>query len=140
MEEGSPYEAPDAHPVQNDPPQAEQGYISQRDRDMRQWAMFLHLSTFAGVLVPVLGFVAPIVIWQIKKDEFPEIDEHGRVVVNWLISAVIYGFVSILLVFLLIGIPLIVAVSICSVVFPVIGGIKANQGELWPYPLSLRIV
>ena len=102
--------------------------------------MFLHLSTFAGALVPILGFVAPIIIWQVKKDEFPEIDEHGRIVVNWLISSMIYFFVSFLLIFVLIGIPLMVVMGIVSVVFPIIGGVKASQGEIWPYPCSIRLV
>ena len=126
METPNPYES--AHPV-----------ISQHERDVRQWAMFLHLSVLAGLVVPVAGWVAPIVIWQVKKDELPEIDEHGRIVVNWMISAAIYFVVFLLMIFILIGIPLMVIWGIVTIVFPIIGGIKASQGEIWPYPMSLRI-
>lgn len=129
MDENNPYEGQAAA----GPP------ITQQEKDARQWAMFLHLSLLAGFVVPVAGWVAPIVIWQIKKDELPGIDAHGRIVVNWMISAAIYTFVSILLIFLLIGIPLLTALGIITIVFPVIGGIKANNGEVWPYPLSLKI-
>ena len=122
-----------------DAPQANPAELTQHDRDARQWAMFLHLSVLAGTIVPVAGWVAPIVIWQIKKDELPEIDEHGRIVVNWMISAAIYFAVSFLLIFVIVGFPLVAVLTIISVVFPVIGGIKASKGEIWPYPMSLRI-
>ncbi len=107
------------------------------DEDVRMWAMFLHLSLLAGFIVPFAGLIAPIVIWQIKKTEMPEIDVHGKIVVNWILSALIYGIVSFFLIFLVIGIPMLAALAILSIVFPIIGGIKANNGEVWKYPLSI---
>ena len=104
----------------------------------REWAMILHFSMFAGYLVPIAGFIAPIIIWQIKKDELPSLDEHGRLVANWLISSVIYGVVGFFLIFLVIGIPMLAALGICNIVFPLIGGLKANQGEVWRYPLTIQ--
>lgn len=115
------------------------GEITQHERDVRQWAMFLHLSVLAGVvIVPLAGWIAPIVIWQVKKDELPEIDEHGRIVVNWLISAAIYFVVCLLLIFVIVGIPLMAIWGVITILFPVIGGIKASKGEIWPYPMSIR--
>lgn len=102
------------------------------------WAMILHLSIFASYAIPFAGMVLPIVIWQVKKDQFPIIDEHGMIVVNWMISSVIYVIAGILLSLILIGIPILVLVGIAMVVFPIIGGIKASSGELWPYPLSIK--
>jgi len=110
------------------------------DKETRQWALYLHLSLLSNFLIPLAGLVAPIVIWQIKKEELPGLDAHGKVAVNWIISAVIYGFVSFLLVFVLIGIPLLIALGVVSIVFPIIGGVKANNGELWKYPLSIRFL
>lgn len=55
----------------------------------RNWAMFLHLSVLLGWPLPVLGLLAPILIWQLKKEEFPELDEHGKEVLNFLISMLI---------------------------------------------------
>ncbi|MHC4952953.1 MAG: DUF4870 domain-containing protein [Planctomycetota bacterium] len=108
------------------------------EADTRQWAMFLHLSLLAGLAVPAAGFVAPIVIWQVKKEELPGIDPHGRMAVNWLISFVIYMVGSAILSIILIGIPMMLALGVCGVVFPVIAGLKANQGELWKYPLTIE--
>jgi uncharacterized Tic20 family protein len=76
------------------------------DKESRMWAMILHLSVFAGYAVPIAGLAAPIIIWQVKKDEMPELDDHGRTVANFLISMAIYTVVSVLLCFLLIGVPL----------------------------------
>lgn len=106
----------------------------------RQWAMFLHFSLLAGFLIPFGGLVIPILIWQMKKGEFPSIDAHGKVVVNWLISAAIYGFVFFILSFVLIGMPLLIALGFCSVAFAIIGGIKANDGVLWRYPGTITFI
>ena len=111
---------------------------SSADQETRMWAMLLHLSVFAGYAVPIAGLVAPIVIWQVKKTDLPEIDLHGRNVVNWIISMMLYVVVSGLLVFLLIGIPLLIVLGIVGVAFPIIGAIKANDGEVWSYPLSIE--
>ena len=103
----------------------------------RQWATALHLSVFLGYVIPFAGFVAPIVIWQIKKNDLPGIHGHGMNVANWVISLAIYSFVAFLLAFLLIGIPILFALGIIGVVFPTIGAIKANNGEVWRYPMAI---
>ena len=106
----------------------------------RNWAMLLHLSVLLAGPVPVLGLIAPIVIWQIKKEEFPELDAHGKEVLNFIISMLIYSVVAGILVFAIIGIFLLIALGLIAIIFPIIGGIKANNGELWHYPLILRLI
>ncbi len=103
----------------------------------RQWAMFLHLSQLANLLVPPAGLILPIVIWQMNKAKLPEIDAHGKVVANWMISALIYSAACIPLLFIVVGYPLMTVLGVLAVVFPVIGALKANNGELWKYPLSI---
>lgn len=105
-----------------------------------QLAMLLHLSQLAGFVVPFAGLVVPIVIWQVKKAEIPMLDVHGKIVVNWIISELIYFTGAFVLSFVLIGIPILVAICIVGIVFPIIGGIKANNGEVWSYPLSLKLI
>jgi uncharacterized Tic20 family protein len=82
----------------------------------------------------------PIVIWQTQKDKMPALDAHGKMVVNWLISSFIYFVVSAILTLVLIGVLGIIAVGIMSIVFPIIGAIKANNGELWEYPLTIKFL
>lgn len=113
---------------------------NQNDQEARQWAMFLHLSQLAGFILPLLGLIAPIVIWQLKKEQYPMLDEHGKNVVNWIISELIYWAIAFVLMFVVIGIPLLFILGILGIVFPIIGGIKANNGELWHYPMTITIV
>ncbi|MFI3218542.1 MAG: DUF4870 domain-containing protein [Methylococcales bacterium] len=114
---------------------------NQDDQEARQWAMFLHLSQLAGFTVlPLLGLIVPIIIWQIKKEQYPSIDEHGKAVVNWIISELIYGAIGFMLLFVLIGFPILGILGILGLVFPIIGGIKANNGELWHYPMTINII
>jgi uncharacterized Tic20 family protein len=106
-------------------------------REVGQWALFLHLSQFAGYIVPFAGWIAPILIWQLKKAEMPALDAHGKVVANWIISAIIYCAVSIILVFVVVGLPLLILVLVLGIIFPIIGAIKAGDGIVWKYPLSI---
>ena len=99
--------------------------------------MVLHLSQLAVFLFPPAGLVLPILIWQIKKAEMPEIDAHGKIVANWLISALIYSAVCIPLLFVVVGYFLYIIIILGVVVFPIIGAVKASNGELWKYPLSI---
>jgi uncharacterized protein len=114
--------------------------VADKQQQSRQWAMILHFSLLAGLIVPLAGFVAPIIIWQVKKAELPALDIHGKIVLNWLISSLIYAVISLILIVVLIGIPLLILLGVLSVVFPIIGGIKANNGEEWKYPLSIRFL
>jgi len=112
--------------------------VGQISSNVNMWSMFIHLSQFCGYLIPLAGLIVPIVLWQLKKNESEIIDKHGRIVVNWIISELIYGLIFFVLVFVIIGIPLLIALGILSIVFPIIGGVKANNGETWPYPLSIK--
>jgi len=102
--------------------------------------MLIHFSVFAGYIAPLAGLIVPIVLWQIKKDELPSVDAHGKMVLNFILSVILYGIIGFALTFVLIGIPLLFALSIACIVFPIIGGIKANAGELWQYPLVINFV
>ena len=96
--------------------------VSDISTDVNMWSMFIHLSQFCGYVIPLAGLIVPIVLWQIKKSDSEIIDKHGKIVVNWILT----------------GIPLILALAVLSIVFPIIGGIRANAGEIWPYPLSIK--
>ncbi len=108
--------------------------------DEKTWSLMLHLSQLCGFLIPFAGLVVPIILWQIKKDESAVIDRHGRIVANWMITAFIAGIVFFCLSFILIGIPLLVILGLLCVVFPIIGGVKASNGEYWLYPMSYRFL
>lgn len=121
---------------QNQPPapQPGVGYASSPTTNVNQWCMFIHLSQLCGFVVPFAGLVVPIVLWQMKKNESPVIDKHGKIVVNWMITSLIYWVISFVLMFVVIGVFLMLALVAVCVVFAIIGGLKAQNGEFWPYP------
>jgi uncharacterized Tic20 family protein len=116
----------------------------------RQMGLFLHLSPLLGMFIPAAGIVVPIILWQTQKDKMPSLDRHGKMVVNWLISSFIYAVISIpllIVTLLLIGMPVFIllimfwlAFTIVSIAFPIIGAVKANSGELWEYPLTIKFL
>jgi uncharacterized protein len=108
--------------------------------DERMWGMLCHLSTFAGYLIPFGNIVGPLVIWLIKKEEYAFVEDQGKEALNFQISILIYSLVSGILVFAIIGLPLLLAVIIFDVVMTVIAAVKANGGEYYRYPLTIRFV
>ena len=110
--------------------------------DEKQMGLLLHISQLANIIVPPAGIIAPIIIWQVKKDEMPALDAHGKMVANWIISSVIYWFVSVILLFVFfIGLIPMLGLFIAGIAFPIIGALKANNnGELWEYPLTIKFL
>ena len=106
----------------------------------KQMGMFLHLSQLASLIVPVAGIILPIVLWQTQKDKMPALDAHGKMLANWMISSLIYAVISVILVFVIIGIFTLLGVIVMGIVFPIIGAVKANNGELWEYPLTIKFL
>lgn len=114
------------------------------ERDARLWAAILHASMLSSNLIPFAGFVVPIVIWLVKRDELPDLDQHGRAAVNWMISAFLYAVGATILWFTVIGIPvaiiLWIGLWVANIAFPLIAAIKAYDGLHWRYPASLSIL
>ena len=111
------------------------------NKDARMWAMICHLAGLAGLVVPVVGcIIGPLIVWQIKKEEFPFVDEQGKEAVNFQISMLIYGIVAGLLCFACVGFVLLPAVAIFDLIFLLIAAVKANNGEHYRYPLTIRFI
>ncbi len=108
--------------------------------DEKQYALFIHLSIFAGFLIPFGNIIAPVILWSLKRKESEYIDYHGKEVINFQISIMILAFISVLTMFILIGIPLIVVTLFACILLPVLGAIAANNGERYKYPFIFRFV
>lgn len=105
--------------------------------DANQYSMFIHLSQFLGLLTGI-GLLVPVILWLIKKDESTVIDNNGKIVINWILSFLIYAVCAGILCVIVIGIPLLIALGICDFIFIILGSLKASSGELWKYPLSIQ--
>jgi uncharacterized protein len=114
--------------------------MEEYDRDTRKWAMLCHIAGLAGFIIPFAGLVAPLVIWLLKKEEHPFIDEQGKEAVNFQISMAICMFVSGLLTLVLIGWLLLLPLVLFDIVMCIIAGMKANDGVAYRYPVAIRLI
>jgi len=113
----------------------------------RQWAMWAHLSALAGLVIG-FNFLGPLIIYLIKKDEGdPFVRDQAAEALNFNLSFFIYlavgSIVTFVLILVLIGLlllPLLAAMIVAWVVFVIIGAVRANNGELYRYPLTIRFV
>ena len=112
----------------------------QQVADERMWGMFCHLSAFAMYFIPLGSIIGPLIIWSIKKDEYPFVNEQGKEALNFQISMFIYFIIAAILIILIIGIALLIALGIFQLIMVVIASIKANNGETFRYPLSIRFI
>lgn len=101
------------------------------------YAMALHLTQFCSWIFPFLGIIVPLIMWQSKKDD-AYIDQQGKVVMNWIFSAVIYSVISIILCFIFIGFAMLAILFVCSVVFTIMGAMDANKGVIRNYPMTIK--
>jgi len=124
------YEAPETTPQELEGPSAQE----------KQWGLIACLSPFAGYIIPLASVVAPLIIWQMKKDELPFAADHAKETLNFEISVFIYIVACIPLCFILIGFPLIFLLGVGNIVFLIIAALKANNGENFRYPLTIRLV
>lgn len=131
---------PPAPPAAAPLPGAYSTPVMSPDAALKQWAMLLHLSMLAGFIVPFGGLVVPIIIWQMKKQEIPGIDEHGCNAVNFIISMFIFMVICVPLCFVIIGFPIMIVLGILGIIFPIIAAVKANNGEVWKYPMAITFL
>ncbi len=105
------------------------------------WATFCHvgaLSLFIGI--PFGNIAVPLVIWLVKKNEFPFVDEQGKESLNFQISMTIYGIIAGLLCYIVIGFVLLPVLVVANIVLIIIATVKTNKGEGYRYPFTIRVI
>lgn len=119
--------------------------------DERQWAMFAHLSALAGgALSSAFGgigvFVGPLVIWLLKRETMPFVDDQGKEALNFNLTLAIIAFVLFLLSVLTLGlgfivtIPIFVILGIGWLALTIVAAIRSQEGKAYRYPLTWRII
>jgi len=116
------------------------------DKQERKWAMFCHLSGLAGLspLLPGIGSaVAPLIIWQLKADEFPFVAEQGRRAVNFQLSMLLYLTIGTIICLVSLVGAFLVPVVFCAfglvdAILVLNAAVKANRGRHYRYPLTIR--
>jgi len=110
--------------------------------DERQWAMIAHAAGAVSVLVTggVAGWLVPLIIWIIKKDEGGFAAEQSREALNFQLTAFLLSLIAIPLLCVGVGVLILLAIPIASVVFSIIGAIRTWGGERYDYPVNFRLI
>jgi uncharacterized protein len=109
-------------------------------KDERMWGMFCHLIAFSGYLIPLGSLIGPLVIWLIKKEEMPFVDDQGKESLNFQLTMLIAFIISAILAFVLIGFLLIGVLIIYQIVVVIMASVKANDGVKYRYPYTIRFI
>lgn len=109
-------------------------------REDRQLLVLTHLSQLIPLAIGFGSLLLPLIIWSVNKEKVYQMNEHGKNILNFQISILIYCLISIPLVFIGIGVLVLICLAIISVVFPIVNAIKASNGENPKYPLSLSFI
>jgi hypothetical protein len=110
------------------------------DKDERMWGMLCHLIAFSGFVVPFGSLLGPLIIWLIKKDEMPFVDDQGKESLNFQLTMLIAFVISIILIVVVIGFLLLGVLCIYEIVVLIIATIKANEGVRYRYPYTIRFI
>jgi len=109
--------------------------------------MLCHLSALSGYVIPFGNILGPLLVWQIKKDQIPSVVAHGKAALNFqltvLLALIVGAAAAFILSFVCIGfllIPVLFAIGICGIIFPIIAAVKANEGTEYRYPWSLQLI
>lgn len=94
-----------------------------------------HVSALIGV-----GFVLPFIVWLVKKHEPDMVSAHAKETLNFHLSWLLYALVCVPLTWIVIGIPILFALGIAAIVLAIIGAVKASDGALYRYPLTIRFI
>jgi len=118
--------------------------------DERTYAMFMHLSLLAHMVLTIIAIAVPIIMWASKKDRSPFLDDHGREAINFQISLIIWSVLLPILAALIgvltcgVGLILLIPAAILPYILGLIGMIQAtvaaNRGEFYRYPMTFRFL
>lgn len=116
----------------DNPPPVPSQTLNSSDRLL---VVLAHLSALLGV-----GLLLPLIIYLVKKDDAPTVAAQACEALNFHISLILYALACVPLVFLLVGIPLLIALSVAALVLSIVAAVRASEGASWRYPLTLRLV
>jgi uncharacterized protein len=114
--------------------------LSYEEKRARTWGMLCHLSSLAGFIIPFGHLLGPLIIWLIKKDEYPFVDDQGKESLNFQLTLTLYTIISSILCIILIGFVLLLVLLLAELILVIIASVKANQGETYRYPLTIRFI
>ena len=108
------------------------------------WAMLIHLSGIVGGALAAAGIpgnlLLPLILWLVKREGAPFIDDQGKEAVNFQITVTIAGVICFLLTFVCIGFFLLIALAVFVLIVEIIAAVKSNDGVAYRYPVTFRFI
>ena len=110
-------------------------------KENRQLLVFTHLSQLLDFVTVIGGFIVPLLLWLVKKDEIFDMDRHGKAILNFRISMFLYLLICIPFV-LLFGLGLLgfIVIGLFYIIFPIINAVRASNNQQPNYPLSIKFL
>ncbi len=102
-----------------------------------QTIVLMHLSQLVTLALSFGSILIPLYIWMTKKETIKDLDAHGKNILNFQFSLLIYSLICIPLVFIGVGIIGLILILIASIVYPIKNAIKASYGVMPTYPYSI---
>jgi hypothetical protein len=138
---GDPHaQAPVFEPARHPTGAASDAVAKEREQE-RMWAMLTHMTALCLLAgIPFGNILAPLFIWIWKRRASPFVDANGKESLNFQISMTLYGIVSLIFCFLLIGFFLLVVLAVADLVLVVMASLQADKGAIYRYPFTLRFI
>ena len=133
-----------------------------REQNVRTWSMLCHIAALAGFLFPIGTVIGPLLVWQIKKNDLPEIDPHGKEAVNFQLTILIINIIAGIVIAGVLGIgfgfgqlwrspfylfgggfglfTIVAIINLLAWILAIVAGVKANNGESYKYPFAIRFI
>lgn len=111
------------------------------ERQSRNWGMLCHLSALSAFVgVPFGHLAGPLLIWLLKRNEYPYVDEQGKESLNFQLSMTIYGIIAAVLMLVVVGIFVLMALGVLNIIAVIVASVRANDGRPIRYPMTIRFL
>jgi uncharacterized Tic20 family protein len=114
---------------------------TEEDKQARIWGMLCHLTALLGMIgIPLGNVLGPLIVWLVKKNTYPFVNEQGRESLNFQLSMTIYAIAAALLIYIKMGMALLLVVAGINFFLIIIASIRAFNGETYTYPFTIRLI
>lgn len=107
------------------------------ERDMSMW---VHLATYTDFLIPTSSIFVKILLWQLNKGKSDFFEKQAKEAINFEITMWLATAISFVLIFVLIGLPLLIVSVAVSWVLPIVAATRSRNGTDYRYPISIRFI
>lgn len=115
--------------------------VENEEKKAQTWGMLCHLTALSAFVgIPFGHLIGPLVIWLIKKNDYPFVEEQGKESLNFQISMTIYAIIAGLLCFILIGFALLAVLLVAELILVIKASVRVSNGQEYRYPYTIRFL